>query len=141
MVFFYIGIHCCLRGGQEQKDLSVEQFQRFPSSGYDHNTYYKYTEYISKNNLHRFKDVHSKNKTVLFPVQPSVLSYCWICICLAFLRVPKPQTTFMVQDKENVSPVCPEVHCDEEEEKYCKTNAPAVFTGLQNCVFNFYNKE
>ena len=64
--FFYVGLHCCLRGGQEHRSLLVEQFARFPSdtSQYNENTYYQYTEYISKNNQRRFKDMHSKNKTV-----------------------------------------------------------------------------
>lgn len=31
MVFFYVGLHCCLRGGQEQRSLVVDQFVRFPA--------------------------------------------------------------------------------------------------------------
>ena len=55
-----------MRGGQEQRDLSIHQFTRTPPdiSIYDENTYYEYTEYISKNNQHRFKDIHSSNKVV-----------------------------------------------------------------------------
>ena len=31
MVFFYVGIHCALRGRQEHRNLSAEQFTRVPS--------------------------------------------------------------------------------------------------------------
>ena len=66
LIFFYVGLHCCLRGGQEHRDLSVDQFRRYPSdtTHYDGHTYYEYAECISKNNQHRFNDIHSKNKVV-----------------------------------------------------------------------------
>ena len=66
MTFFYVCLHCSLWGVLEQQILSFEQFTRYPShvSQYDQNTYYEYTEFISKNNQYRFNDVHSKNKTV-----------------------------------------------------------------------------
>ena len=65
-VFFYVSLHFCLWGVQEHRDLSPEQFQRHPEDSkiYTENTYYEYSEYISKNNQHRFKDVHAKNKVV-----------------------------------------------------------------------------
>ena len=46
--------------------MCIEQFRRFPSevSVYDTSTYYEYTEFISKNNQHRFKDLHARNKSV-----------------------------------------------------------------------------
>ena len=46
--------------------MCIEQFRRFPSevSVYDTSTYYEYTELISKNNQHRFKDLHARNKSV-----------------------------------------------------------------------------
>ena len=31
---------------------------------HDEDTYYEYVEYVSKNNQHRFRDIHSKNKSV-----------------------------------------------------------------------------
>ena len=64
--FFYVGLHFCLRGGQEQRDLSIHQFTRTPPdiSIYGEHTYYEYTEYVSKNNQHRFKNIHSSNKVV-----------------------------------------------------------------------------
>ena len=66
MVFFYIGLHLCLRGVQEQHDLKPEQLCLYPTNVevYNEDSYYQYTELISKNNLHRFKDIHMKNKTV-----------------------------------------------------------------------------
>ncbi len=65
-VFFYVGLHFCLRGGQEHRDLSINQLQRCPEdiSIYNENSYYEYSEFISKNNQHRFKDIHAKNKVV-----------------------------------------------------------------------------
>ena len=45
MVTFYIGINCCLKGEQEQRDLSAEQFEHSPSGGYDHNSFNKYIHF------------------------------------------------------------------------------------------------
>jgi hypothetical protein len=65
-VFFYVGLNFCLRGGQEHRNLSINQFQRHPQDMeiYNQDTFYEYSEYISKNNQHRFKDIHTKNKVV-----------------------------------------------------------------------------
>lgn len=65
-VFFYVGLHFCLCGGQEQRDLSFKQFARVSKDTgfYNEDTYYEYTEFISKNNQHRFKGIHAKSKTV-----------------------------------------------------------------------------
>ena len=42
-VFFIVGLHFSLRGGQEHRDLVVEQFRRFPSDGsYTKESYYEY---------------------------------------------------------------------------------------------------
>ena len=63
-VFFYVGLHFVLRGVQEQHDFLVEQLERVPLDVcvYSSDVYYKYTEYISKNNQHRFKDARVRNK-------------------------------------------------------------------------------
>ena len=63
-VFFYVGLHYALRGVQEQYDLVPEQFCRVPldTKVYNASVYYEYTEFLSKNNQHRFKDINSKNK-------------------------------------------------------------------------------
>ena len=65
-VFFYIGLHFCLRGVQEQYDLTPRQLTRFPpdTSIYHNGVYYQYTEFVSKNNQHRFKDINMSNKVV-----------------------------------------------------------------------------
>ena len=63
-VFFYVGLHFALRGFQEQYDLVPSQLSRFPpdSSVYDSSVYYQYTEFVSKNNQHKCKDVNMQNK-------------------------------------------------------------------------------
>ena len=65
-VFFYVGIFFSLCGGQEQRDLIWENFRRVPADNqvYNSETYYVYTEFVSKNNQHRFRDTHMKNKAV-----------------------------------------------------------------------------
>ena len=71
-VFFYLSLHFVLRGIQEQHDLLVEQLQRVQvdMQVYSDTVYYKYTEYISKNNQHRFKDVQIHNKEGRIYAQP-----------------------------------------------------------------------
>lgn len=66
-VFFYIGLQFRLRGVQEQYDLTPRQLTRFPSdtSIYHNGVYYQYTEFVSKNNQHHFKDINMSNKLVL----------------------------------------------------------------------------
>ena len=65
-VFFYVGLNFVLRGVQEQYDLVPNQFHRVPEDQmvYDTSVYYEYTEFLSKNNQHRFKDINLKNKCV-----------------------------------------------------------------------------
>lgn len=65
-VFFYIGLQFCLRGVQEQYELSPSQLTRHPPhmTVYNEEVYYQYTEFISKNNQHRFKDTNTSNKQV-----------------------------------------------------------------------------
>ena len=72
LAFFYVGLHFALRGGQEQQDLKVTQFKRFPveTEKYDEQTCYEYVEFIAKNNQHRFKDIHGKNKRVKASATP-----------------------------------------------------------------------
>ena len=64
-IFYYDGLLFCFCGVQEQHDLTVQQLIRHPSDhdSYDDITYHQYIELISKNNQHRFKDIHMKNKT------------------------------------------------------------------------------
>ena len=48
LVFYYVGLHFCLRGGQEQRDLSFQQLSRIPPDRdvYDEDTYYEYVKYV-----------------------------------------------------------------------------------------------
>ena len=71
-IFFYIGLNFIVRGTQEQYDLIPSQFQRVPANHavYNETVCYEYTEYISKNNQHRFKDINSSNKSVSAFAQP-----------------------------------------------------------------------
>ena len=65
-VFFYVGLSFCLRGGQEQRDLVWSNFKRIPEDPqiYNEDTCYEYIEFASKNNQHRFSDIHLRNKCV-----------------------------------------------------------------------------
>ena len=93
-VFFYVGLSFCLCGGQEQRSLSWKNFRRIREKGYDKNTYYEYTEFVSKNNQHRFRDIHSKNKNV------RAYANCDSCCCLVQIldcyrqKVPKNAKAF-----------------------------------------------
>lgn len=71
-VFYGVGLNFVLRGVDEQHSLQVEQLVRHPldQSVYSSDVYYEYTELISKNNQHRFKDVNSSNKCVRTYAQP-----------------------------------------------------------------------
>ena len=65
VLFFYVGLNFALRGVQEQHDLVPAQFVRvlLDTKVYNASVYYEYTEFLSKNNQNRFKDINSKNKT------------------------------------------------------------------------------
>ena len=51
---------------------------------YSEQVYYKYVEYISKNNVHKFKNINSKDKGVkvyaLVGNPRCLLSSCWVNI-------------------------------------------------------------
>ena len=76
--FFYLGLHFVLCAVQEQHDLLVEQLERVPGNMYVNSeiVYYKYVEYISKNNQHRFKDAKVHNKVGKFMAN-HILSSVW----------------------------------------------------------------
>ena len=71
-VFWGVGLNFVLRGVEEQHSLQPEQFKRFPYnvSVYSEDTYYEYIEFISKNNMHRFKDIDAANKCVRVYANP-----------------------------------------------------------------------
>ena len=63
---FLHGLHFLLRGFQEQHMPVPAQLVREPrdTAVYHSTVYYRYTEFISKNNQHRFKDINLQNKVV-----------------------------------------------------------------------------
>ena len=105
-VFFYVGLHFSLRGGQEQRDLKVDQLKCFPAEivKYDEQTYYEYVEFIAKNNQHRFKDIRGKNKSVkAFAVPGS--KKCPVKILDYYLsKLPANPKAFYLRPRENVLP-------------------------------------
>ena len=97
-VFFYVGLHFCLRVGQEYRDLSLNQFKHslINCDIYTEDTHYEYTEFISKNNLHKFKDIHAKNKVVkAFATVDS--NRCIVKILDKYLSLlpPKPKAFYL----------------------------------------------
>ena len=71
-VFYYVGLNFALRGQQEQHDLQTQQLTRHPDNTaiYSEDVFYLYTEFISKNNQHRFKDTNATNKSVRVYAKP-----------------------------------------------------------------------
>ena len=102
-VFFYVGLNFALRGVQEQHDLVPAQFSRVPADRkvYDASVYYEYTEFLSKNNQHRFKDINSKNKCVRAYAIPG--SECCLVKLLDFYMplLPSDSPYFYMQGLEN----------------------------------------
>ena len=104
LVFYYVGLHFSLRGGQEQRDLKVNQLRRFPSDlkTYDDHSYYEYVEFISKNNQHRFKDIHGKSKkTKVFALPGS--HKCLVKILdFYFSKLPDEPVAFYLRPLQKV---------------------------------------
>jgi hypothetical protein len=90
-VFFYMGLNFVLRGIQEQYDLVPSQLKRLPSdvTVYDESACYIYTEFISKNNQHRFKDANSTNKVVRSYAQPGT-DRCLVNLLDVYLKYLPP---------------------------------------------------
>ena len=72
--FYTVGLHFCLPGGQEHRDLKRTQFTRIPM--YSVSTYYQYVENGSKNYQGRFNKtgqpklgVHTHSLTRLLDIQ------------------------------------------------------------------------
>ena len=93
-VFFYVGMHFALRGVEEQYSLVPNQFIRFPSDTtiYESHVYYEYTEFISKNNQHRYKD-SAKNKVVKAYAQIGS-ERCIVKLLDTYLAKLKPESPF-----------------------------------------------
>ena len=60
-MFYTVGLHFSLRGGQEHRDLKCSQFTRVPADRYDGNTYYQYVENGSKNYQGHFSETGQSN--------------------------------------------------------------------------------
>ena len=107
-IWFFILLACTVANvvKQEQRDLSINQFVRSSTdiSQYDANTYYDYTEFISKNNLHRFRDIHSKNKVVrIYAVTDS--GKCLVHLLdYYFNKLPYDPKAFYLRPLVNFSP-------------------------------------
>ena len=77
-VFYHAGMQFCLWGIQEHYDMRRQQLVRVPADLqiYDEQVYYKYVEFVSKNNQHRFKDTNASNKEVKVHAIPG----CFRCL-------------------------------------------------------------
>ena len=65
--FVTVGLHFCLRGGQEHRDLKVDQFRRVPSDGsYSKESFYEYVEHGSKNHQGKFAEIDSNKVSRAF---------------------------------------------------------------------------
>ena len=77
----------------------MSQLVRYPleKSVYSKDVYYEYTEYISKNNQHRFKDVKCKNKNVKVYAQPCS-ERCLVALLDTYLgKLPDESTYFYLR--------------------------------------------
>ena len=95
--FFVVGLHFCLRGGQEHRDLAVSQFRRFPSDvSYSADTYYQYAEYGSKNHQGKF-DEGGANKVNRAYAQPESDKCPVRILDLYLLKLPSNPKAFYLQ--------------------------------------------
>ena len=102
---------------QEHHDLTLEQLKLYPppdKMDYSVDTYDEYTELISKNNQHRFKDINSVNKTVKVYAQPNS-DRCIVCLLDYYIsNLPEDPPGFYLRPFERV-PV------DATQSWYCKS--------------------
>jgi hypothetical protein len=80
-IFFYAGLSFCLRGGQEQRDLTWKNFKRLPddTSVYDDNTYYEYL-FLRTINIDSMRYIWITNLSKCMPIVilTNVLWNLWI---------------------------------------------------------------
>ena len=107
-VFFYIGLQFCLRGVQEQYDLTPHQLSRYPPDTriYHDGVYYQYTEFISKNNQHRFKDINSSNKQCRSYASPG-RDRCLVKLLDTYLTKLTPNSSYLYIRPLSTAPVDP----------------------------------
>ena len=127
LVFFYVGLHFALRGGQEQRDLTVGQFHRFPADlvVYNKNVYYEYVEFISKNNQHRFRNIHSKNKVVKAYAVPGSKKCLVKIIDFYLAKLPNDAKAFYLR---------PLIKFDKDDTKPWYANVPVGVNTLQSLL-------
>jgi hypothetical protein len=96
--FYTVGLHFCLRGGQEHRDLKRTQFTRVPTDGYSGSTYYQYVENGSKNYQGRFNETGQPNKVGRAHAQPNSGTRCPVRILDLYLeKLPPGSTAFYMQ--------------------------------------------
>ena len=103
-VFYYIGLHFVLRGGEENHSLKRSQFIRSPADLdlYDEETYYEYAENGSKNRQGRFEQVQFENKVVTAYAQPGNKK-CVVKLLDAYLsKLPSGSDTFYLRPCQKV---------------------------------------
>ena len=104
-VFFCVGLHFVLRGVDEQHSLTLEQIVRYPV--YSSDVYYEYTEYISKNSQHRFKDINSRNKHVRVFATPES-AQCVVRLLDTYIgRLPESTGAFYLRPLSSAPSVGP----------------------------------
>ena len=100
--FVIVGLHFCLRGGQEHTDFKVDQFRQVPSDGsYSKESFYEYVEHGSKNHQRKFTEIDSNKVSRAF-AQPG-FSRCLIRILDLYLsKLPHNSTAFYMQPLQAV---------------------------------------
>ena len=84
-VFYYVGKVCCLRGGEEQRNLKLSQFTRL------HNPErYIYTEHGSKNRNGGFYQLHVENKVVPIFKHPEAGCRCLVSLLDLYIEKLPP---------------------------------------------------
>ena len=88
--------------------MMVSQLVRKPSdhSMYSTEVYYQYTEYISKNNLHRFKDSKAKKKVVKAYARPGT-ERCLVQLLDMYLPLLPPGSDLLYMRPCNSFPTDP----------------------------------
>ena len=79
-LFFNLGKVCCLRGGEEQRNLKPSQFTRLHDP-----ERYVYTEHGSKNRNGGFYQLHVSNKSVPIFKNPAASESCLISLLDQYL--------------------------------------------------------
>ena len=102
--FYVVGLHFCLRGGEEHRNLTVCQLRRFPNDGsYSSESYYDYVEHGSKNHQGKFNEMDS-NKVSRAYAQPKTGKCPVRILDLYISKLPSNPKAFYMQPLQ-VAPV------------------------------------